>query len=276
MDARVVGFTGGGDTMKRDLWDKVRAERPLIHNITNIVVANFSAHGLLAIGAAPVMASAVEEVAEMASLSDALVLNIGTLDAMTERTMIRAGQAANQAGRPVVFDPVGVGATSFRRDVAKAILQSVRATVIRGNAGEIATLIGLDAAARGVDAGETRVDLNHIACEAAKRYTCVVAVTGETDVVSDGDVTIEIKGGTGAMARTTGTGCLLSAVVGAFLAVERDAVTATATALAGYARCGELATALADGPGDFPVHFLNELGKMTAVELPSDRIEVVS
>jgi len=95
--------------MKRDLWDKVRAERPLIHNITNIVVANFSANGLLAIGAAPVMASAVEEVADMASASDALVLNIGTLDATTERTMIRAGQAANESSRPVVFDPVGVG-----------------------------------------------------------------------------------------------------------------------------------------------------------------------
>lgn len=271
-----MDLADGSETMKRDLWDHVRAERPLIHNITNIVVANFSANGLLAIGAAPVMASAIEEVAEMASVSDALVLNIGTLDAMTERTMIRAGQAANQAGRPVVFDPVGVGATSFRRDVAEAILQHVRVTVIRGNAGEIATLVGLDAVSRGVDAGETRDDVNHIARTAAHRYRCVVALTGETDIVSDGDVTIEIKGGTETMARTTGTGCLLSAVVGAFLAVEQDAVTATATALTGYARCGELATDLAAGPGDFPIHFLNELGKMTAIELPSDRIEVVS
>lgn len=276
MDARIVDVTDGGETMKRDLWDKVRRERPLIHNITNIVVANFSANGLLAIGAAPVMASAVEEVAEMASISDALVLNIGTLDAMTERTMIRAGQAANQVGHPIVFDPVGVGATSFRRNVAKAILQHVRVTVIRGNASEIATLVDLESSSRGVDVGETRDDLKQIAHEAARRYNCVVAVTGEIDFVSDGDVTVEIKGGTKEMARTTGTGCLLSAVVGAFLAVERDAVTATATALSGYARCGELATDLADGPGDFPVHFLNELGKMTAVELPSDRIEVVS
>lgn len=271
-----MGLTDGGETMKCDLWDNVRAERPLIHNITNVVVANFSANGLLAIGAAPVMASALEEVAEMASVSDALVLNIGTLDATTERTMIRAGQAANHAGRPIVFDPVGVGATAFRREVAQAILQHVRVTVIRGNAGEIATLMDVDTNSRGVDAGDERDDLNQIARAAARRYNCVVAVTGETDVVSDGDVTIEIKGGSEAMARTTGTGCLLSAVVGAFLAVERDVVTATATALAGYARCGELATALAEGPGDFPIHFLNELGKMTAVELPSNRIEVVS
>lgn len=262
--------------MKRDLWDKVRAERPLIHNITNIVVANFSANGLLAAGASPVMASAVEEVAEMATVSDALVLNIGTLDASTEATMIRAGQAANAAGRPVVFDPVGVGATSFRRQVATTILAQVQVTVIRGNAGEMATLIDRTAHTRGVDAGEALHDVTHIAREAAKRYRCVVAVTGETDVVSDGDVTIEIKGGTEVMTRTTGTGCLLSAVVGAFLAVESDAMTATSTALAGYARCGELATMRAEGSGDFPIHFLNELGKMTAVELPSDRIEVVS
>lgn len=262
--------------MKRDLWDNVRAERPLVHNITNIVVANFSANGLLAIGASPVMASAIEEVAEMATVSDALVLNIGTLDATTEATMIRAGQAANESGRPIVFDPVGVGATSFRRQVATTILDQVQVTVIRGNAGEIATLIDRTAHTRGVDAGEALHDVTDVAREAAKRYHCVVAVTGETDVVSDGDVTIEIKGGTETMTRTTGTGCLLSAIVGAFLAVEADAMTATSTALAGYARCGELATMHADGPGDFPAHFLNELGKMTAIELPSDRIEVVS
>lgn len=262
--------------MKRDLWDNVRAARPLIHNITNIVVANFSANGLLAIGASPVMASAIEEVAEMATVSDALVLNIGTLDVTTEATMIRAGQAANESGRPIVFDPVGVGATSFRRHVATAILGQVQVTVIRGNAGEMATLIDRTGHTRGVDVGEALHDVTDIAREAAKRYRCVVAVTGETDVVSDGDVTIEIKGGTEAMTRTTGTGCLLSAIVGAFLAVEADAMTATSTALAGYARCGELATMRADGPGDFPAHFLNELGKMTAIELPSDRIEVVS
>ncbi|MFN4214000.1 hydroxyethylthiazole kinase [Exiguobacterium sp.] len=262
--------------MKRDLWDKVRDERPLIHNITNIVVANFSANGLLAIGASPVMAAAIEEVAEMASVSEALVLNIGTLDASTEATMIRAGQAANAAGRPVVLDPVGVGATAFRRDVVTQILRHVQVSVIRGNAGEVATLVGADWVAKGVDAGEGVHHPKRLAAQAAVRYGCVVVVTGETDVVSDGTVTMEISGGNVLMTQTTGTGCLLSAVIGAFLAVEADVMTATATALAGYARCGELASERATGPGDFPLHFLNALGAMTAAKLPHDCIEVLS
>lgn len=261
--------------MKRDIWDKVRSNRPLIHNITNIVVANFSANGLLALGASPVMADTIEEVAEMTEVSDALVLNIGTLGTMTEATMIRAGQAANAAGRPVVLDPVGVGATTFRRDVVERILRHVRVTVIRANAGEVATLVGVDWAARGVDAGDGAHHPKQLAEQAAKRYGCVVAITGETDFVSDGVVTMEVSGGHPLMTQTTGTGCLLSAVVGAFLAVESNALTATTTALTGYARCGEIACEQAAGPGDFPIHFLNALGNMTSSALPNDRIEVL-
>ncbi|WP_214888693.1 hydroxyethylthiazole kinase [Exiguobacterium sp. s142] len=260
--------------MRPDLWEAVRLKRPLVHNITNIVVANFSANGLLAIGASPVMADAIEEVADMATVSDALVLNIGTLGTMTEATMIRAGQAANQSGRPVVLDPVGVGATPFRRDVVERILRDVRVTVIRGNAGEVATLVDAGWTTKGVDAGSGTHHPQQLAERAANRYSCVVVITGATDFVSDGTVTLEILGGHPLMTETTGTGCLLSAVVGAFLAVEPDVMTATSTALTGYARCGELASEAATGPGDFPIHFLNALATMTSTDLPSDRIEV--
>lgn len=262
--------------MRSGLWEAVRATRPLVHNITNIVVANFSANGLLAIGASPVMADAIEEVADMAMLSDALVLNIGTLGTMTEATMIRAGQAANEAGRPVVLDPVGVGATPFRRVVVEHILRHVRVTVIRGNAGEVATLIDAEWATKGVDAGSGTYHPKQLAEQAAKRYGCVVAITGATDIVSDGTITIEIAGGHPLMTETTGTGCLLSAVIGAFLAIEKDVMTATSTALAGYARCGELASEAATGPGDFPIYFLNALSAMTSEQLPNGRIEVLA
>lgn len=262
--------------MRPGLWEAVRVNRPLIHNITNIVVANFSANGLLAIGASPIMADAIEEVGDMATVSDALVLNIGTLGTMTEAAMIRAGQAANQSGRPVVLDPVGVGATSFRRGVVEKILSRVRVTVIRGNAGEIATLIDADWTAKGVDAGDGTHHPKLLAEQAAKQYGCVVAVTGETDFLSDGTVTLEISGGHPLMAQTTGTGCLLSSVIGAFLAIESDVMLATSSALAGYARCGELASEQATGPGDFPIHFLNALGSITSDQLPSDRTVVLT
>ena len=260
--------------MRHEIWNEIRQQAPLIHNITNTVVANFSANGLLAIGASPVMADAIEEVAEMTFVSDALVLNIGTLGTMTEATMIRAGQAANEAGCPIVLDPVGVGATSFRRDVVERILRHVRVSVIRGNAGEIATLIGVDWAARGVDAGDGACEPRQLALEAARRYGCVVAVTGKEDMVSDGNVVMEIHGGTKRMTETTGTGCLLSAVVGACLAVEKNAIKATVTAMSGYAYCGELASERAEGPGDFPIHFLNALHQLTQYTIPTNRIEV--
>lgn len=262
--------------MKPSLWEAVQVKRPLVHNITNIVVANFSANGLLAIGASPIMADAIEEVADMAKVSDALVLNIGTLGTMTEATMIRAGQAANESGRPVVLDPVGVGATPFRRVVVEQILRHVRVAVIRGNAGEVATLIDAEWTAKGVDVGSGTQQPKQLAEQAAKRYGCVVAITGATDVVSDGTVTIEISGGHPLMTQTTGTGCLLSAVIGAFLAVEPNVMTATTTALVGYAHCGEWASEQATGPGDFPIHFLNALGAITSDQLPSDRTEVLT
>ncbi|MFP3324828.1 hydroxyethylthiazole kinase, partial [Planococcus sp. SIMBA_160] len=143
-----------------NLLEKVRANNPLVHNITNQVVTNFTANGLLALGASPVMANAKEEVAEMAQLADALVLNIGTLTKDTVEAMVIAGQAANEKGVPVLLDPVGVGATTFRTRTAKQLLQQVKISVVRGNAAEIAHLLGVDGwQSKGVDAKETNGDV---------------------------------------------------------------------------------------------------------------------
>src|SRR5699024_11207259 len=133
---------------------QVRRETPLIHNITNQVVMNFTANGLYAIGASPVMAHAKEEVEEMTQIANALVLNIGTLTIDLVEAMILAGKAANKVGIPVVLDPVGVGATQFRTESARRILDKVDITVVRGNAGEIANLAGVDLAVKGVDGAE--------------------------------------------------------------------------------------------------------------------------
>lgn len=242
------------------LLTKIRTEQPLIHCITNIVVANFQANGLLALGASPVMAEATEEAADMSAISAATVLNIGTLKADTVEAIILAGKSAANHGTPVVLDPVGVGATSFRKESVLRILDAVDVTLIRCNAGELAAIAGVEWEAKGVDAGEGNANIEALAKDVALQYNCLVAVSGEIDIVTDGNETSHITGGHPLMTRVTGVGCLLSSVVGSFLAVASEKqLEAATTALHFYKRAGEDAARLATGPGDFSIHFLNAL-----------------
>lgn len=242
------------------LIQKLREERPLIHCITNIVVANFQANGLLALGASPVMADAIEEAAEIAAVSSCTVLNTGTLKKDTVTSMLLAGKSANQQGIPVVLDPVGAGATAFRKEAVLRILKEVDVTLIRCNAGELAAIAGVDWRFKGVDAGEGEADITALAEEVARTHNCVVAVTGPWDIVADQHGTSCVTGGHPLMSHLTGAGCLLSAVAGAFLAVaEEDPFNAVTTALAFYKKAGEKAAEHASGPGDFKIHFLNAL-----------------
>lgn len=242
------------------LLTKIRQEQPLIHCITNIVVANFQANGLLALGASPVMADAIEEATDIAAVSSATVLNIGTLKQDTVAAVILAGKSANKHGKPVILDPVGVGATAFRKQSVLQILNEVDVTLIRCNAGEIAAIAGVQWEAKGVDAGVGDADIETIAKEVAKQHQCLVAVSGTVDIVTDGKDTSHITGGHPLMTRVTGVGCLLSSITGAFLAVaNKTPLEAVATALSFYKQVGEKAAKLAIGPGDFAVHFLNML-----------------
>ncbi|BAQ09235.1 hypothetical protein OXB_0763 [Bacillus sp. OxB-1] len=242
------------------LLQQLRKDQPLVHCITNIVVANFQANGLLALGASPVMADAVEEAAEIASVSSCTVLNIGTLKAVTVEAMILAGKSANTHGKPVVLDPVGAGATAFRKQSVLRILEEVEVTLIRCNAGELAAIAGVTWQAKGVDAGEGEADVVKLAKQVATTHDCLVAVSGEVDIVTDGQNLLSITGGHPLMTRVTGVGCLLSSVVGAFLTVANEKpLEAAATALAFYKQVGEHAAEAATGPGDFAVHFLNGL-----------------
>ncbi|KZZ83596.1 hydroxyethylthiazole kinase [Bacillus sp. SJS] len=247
------------------LLSKVREVNPLVHNITNIVVANFTANGLLALGASPVMADAKQEAAEMAAMAGVLVLNIGTLTERTVESMILAGKSANKHGVPVVLDPVAAGATELRTRSAKQILEEVKVAVVRGNAAEIANAAGQKWAIKGVDSGEAEGDLEELALHAAKKLNTVVAVTGETDYISDGKQVLKVSNGHSILTKVTGTGCLVTSVVGAFLAVEKNPVSAAAAALAVYGTAAELAAEkTADqGPGSFQVEFLNQLFLVT-------------
>ena len=231
---------------------ELRAQKPLVHNITNYVVMNETANAILALGALPVMAHAREEVEEMVGLAGALVLNIGTLSPPWVESMVLAGRMARERSIPTVLDPVGAGATQYRTETVRRLLIEAAPAVVRGNAGEVATLAGIDAEVRGVESMGAAAEVTELARAAANTLGTIVSVTGAVDHVSDGRRTLRVANGHELLTTVTGTGCMSSAVTGCFLAVKRDApLDAAAEALAAFGVAAEDAAATARGPGTF-------------------------
>ncbi|MDO5639705.1 MAG: hydroxyethylthiazole kinase [Neisseria sp.] len=248
---------------------EVRSRNPLIHNITNYVAAPLQANALSAIGASPIMADEEAEAAEMASLSDGLVINMGTLSRRTISSMHTAMSAAAEKGIPIVLDPVGVGATALRRQTAHELLAAHRVSIIRANAGEIAFLAEKAHLGKGVDAGIAPEKPLEIARKVARRHQCIVAMTGATDYITDGLRTYVCHNGDAMMSALVGTGCTASSVVAAFAAAQPHNLLAAATAaLSYYGLCGEIATARAEGPGSLAAALLDALYR-----LPEEVIE---
>ncbi|WP_079480435.1 hydroxyethylthiazole kinase [Halobacillus salinus] len=246
--------------MNEGILHKVREMNPLVHNMTNQVVMNFSANGLLALGASPIMANAKEDAAEVARQSDGLLLNIGTVGEEQLDAMILAGKAANEQEIPVVMDPVGVAATSYRTKLFESLLSEVQPTVIKGNAGELAHLIGRKLETKGVDfVGET--DPTEVAEEVARICGTSVLCTGKKDIVTDGNRTLKNETGTALLTQITGAGCLLGSVVTAYLSVGEDVLESAHAAAAYYGKKAEIAASRTDvrGPGTFLSHFIDQL-----------------
>jgi hydroxyethylthiazole kinase len=252
----------------RDL-TAIRERRPLVHQITNFVVMNETANATLALGALPVMAHAVQEVEEMASVASALVLNIGTLSDEWVEAMVLAGRAANRAGVPVVLDPVGAGATAYRTETARNLLEDLDIAVVRGNSAEIATLAGHKVEIRGVEAVGSAAG-PELAHEAARALGCVAAVTGPVDHVSDGERVLAIANGHELLATVTGTGCMSTAITGCFLGVRPDdPLEAAAEALVAFGVAGEDAAKKAKKPGSFHVALYDALYDLDPKKLDS-------
>lgn len=250
--------------------EKVRELKPLIHNITNFVVMNYTANALLSIGASPVMAHAIDEVEEMVQIAGALVLNIGTLTNEWVDAMIKAAKKANEAGVPVILDPVGSGATKLRTDAAKKILKSASIAVVRGNASEVLSLKDEKSATRGVDSAHSVDDAEESAMELANELGTVLAVTGPVDMITDGISTVSVRNGHPLMGRVTGTGCTASAICGAFLAVDIHPLSAAATALSVFGLCGEMAAKKAKSPGSYSIALIDALFNITAKDCKSN------
>jgi hydroxyethylthiazole kinase len=245
----------------------VREKKPLVHSITNEVVMNFTANALLACGACAVMAYAQEEVEEMVSLADALVLNMGTLTPARVDAMEKAGTRANALGIPICLDPLGAGATSFRTFSAKRLIHKIAARVIRGNASEILSLVREGSGTRGVESVHPVDEAVGAASCLAKERGATLAVTGAVDLVTEGFRLIRIHNGHPMMGRVTGAGCVATALVAAFLAVDSDPVQAATAALCYFGLAGEKAAESAGGPGTFQVRLLDALYSISEDEL---------
>jgi hydroxyethylthiazole kinase len=238
----------------------MREQKPLVHQITNYVVMNETANATLALGALPVMAHAREEVEEMAGFASSLVLNIGTLSEHWVEAMLVAGRTATERHIPVVLDPVGAGATAYRTVTAHRILELVDVTVLRGNAGEIATLVGAHAEVRGVESMSAGLEPPELARAAARRLGVIASVTGPVDHVSDGERVLAVSNGHPLLATVTGTGCMSSAMTGCFLAANpTEPLEAAAEALAAFGVAAEAAAGRAEGPGTFHARLYDAL-----------------
>lgn len=254
----------------------VRGKAPLVHNITNYVTANDCANILLACGASPIMADEPDEVEEITARCDGLTVNMGTLNRRKIPAMLRAGARANELGRPVLLDPVGAGASSLRAETAAALLDRLQFAVVRGNVSEIRALTQGTRAARGVDAGAAEHSagsdgVTALAKALARKSGAVVAVTGPTDIISDGARVCAVANGHAMLGKITGAGCMLSAMTTAFVAANpAEPFEAVCAAVIAMGLCGELAHARLgplDGSGSYRAYLIDAVYNLTAQQL---------
>jgi hydroxyethylthiazole kinase len=245
----------------------VRTKSPLVHNITNYVVMNTTANALLAVGASPIMAHAVDEVDDMVKIASSLVINIGTLSKNWIDGMIKAGKAARERDIPMVFDPVGAGATSYRTNTALQIIKECRPGVIRGNASEIMALVSEKGNTKGVDSIVSSESAIHAARLLAKDTGAVIVISGPVDYIIDNQSVIQVRNGSPMMGKVTGLGCSATALVGAFIAVNKNLLVASAHAMTGMGIAGELAANKSYGPGTMQMHFLDALYTLSEKEI---------
>lgn len=248
---------------------KVRKTRPLVHHITNYVTVNDCANITICAGGSPVMSDAAKDVPEMVRLASALVLNIGTLRPRTVDSMIIAGKEANDAGVPVILDPVGAGATSYRTESVRRILNTIDVSVIKGNAGEIGVLAGTGGDVRGVDSMSEPENCEDTVKALAGDTSTIVAMTGPIDYVSDGKRVVVLKNGHDYLECVSGTGCMVSSVVGCYVGAHGAKIRAVSAAISVFSIAGEMAAVNAKGPGSFKMELFDSMYNLTEDDVTS-------
>ncbi len=255
--------------MEERLWNiisGIREQAPLVHNITNYVVMNNTANALLAAGASPVMAHAPNEVRDMMRIANALVINIGTLSDHWIKAMREAMEEAEERAKPIVFDPVGVGATPYRNRTVADLLTAVSPTVIRANGSEIRATVFSEQQTKGVDSTLQTDEAEEAARMLVKLHKGVVCISGAEDAVISQDHRILLRNGHPMMGKVTGTGCMATALIAAALGVHQDAFEATAAGMALIGVAGQLAANRVNGPASLQIQLIDKLHNMTEKE----------
>ncbi len=262
--------------MENNLWSyiqSVKNQSPLVHNITNFVVMNNTANALLAVGASPIMAHAKSEIKEMVAISNAVVINIGTLDEYWSESMLITAEEAHRTNKTWILDPVGAGATSFRDEVLAKLLQ-LKPNIIRGNASEIIALAKANkTATKGVDSTVESNEAINAAKYLVENYQSVVCISGATDIIIDDKETYFIENGHPLMTKVTGLGCSASAIVGAFAAISENKTESTVAAMSLLGIAGELAEKISNGPGSLQMNILDKLYNISEQEF-SENVKV--
>ncbi len=250
------------------LVEQVRQQNPVVLTIANMVTPDKVADGLSAIGASPIMSIAPQESLEMVELANAITINLGTIDDKQKDEVI-AVLKANHNQKPIVLDPVAIGASHYRLAFAKQLLQDHHFTVIRGNAGEIAALANVNWHSRGIDSGNGQADLHKIANTVAQEYHCIVILTGQTDIITDGNNTFINQLSASYFVTNVGSGDVLSSVIAAYLGVSKDYYTAACTATTVFTATGVKAARESSGFGQWQVKFRDELASIKSSEVLS-------
>jgi hydroxyethylthiazole kinase len=257
---------------------KIRATNPLVHNITNSVVQDFTANALLALGASPIMSDAIDETAELVAISNALNINIGTPNPYSIEAMLKAIRTAAELGKPIALDPVAVGATKLRRTLVEDLLRSGTPTIIRGNLAESSVLAGMEWEGKGVDSSAELEEAGEIVRRAARHLDCGVVGTGRIDYASDGEQLFSIANGHAMMTRVTGMGCVATSIIAAFLAVQPIPLVAAVHAMAFVGVAGEWAAERSqnEGTGTFRTKFLDSFARLELGDLQIANVQELS
>ncbi len=263
-----------------NLLENIKKKKPLVHSITNYVTATDCANIILAIGGSPTMADFSKEVEAISSIASAVVLNMGIINDDMVEAMIIAGKKANECGIPVIFDPVGAGVAPYRNSVAQRLLKEVKMNIIRGNISEIKFISGISSVTKGVDASESDMNMTNddkvsVAKNLAKKLNCTVAITGAQDIISDGERNVILSNGSKMLANVTGTGCMTSALCGAYAGSTNDYFIAAIGAVLSMSISGEISEEKNKniGLGSFHVGIMDAISNLTA-EIIKEKVRI--
>lgn len=240
----------------------VKNKTPLVYHLTNTVTINDCANITLAIGGSPLMSFCIEEIEEIIGFSSSVVLNIGTMDSSMKNMAIEVGKIANKLKKPIVLDPVGVGATKARKDLVNSLLKEVKFSVIKGNVAEIKSILNIESLSRGVDSLEKDSKIEELVKIASKKFKSIIAITGEVDYIGDEEIVFKVNNGHKFMSLVTGTGCMISSLIGAFLGGENSPLISAIGGIVSMGISGELAQKKFVGTGTMKVNIIDNISNL--------------